>query len=263
MPLEHRNHATYFVPGLHRGLRALEVVGTTGRAMTISQVARELAVTRSSAFRTVYTLVQMGFLEEVENGRAYALGPRVLDLGFSYLNEQPIVRVSRSELEALRDHTGVSAHLGIREGRDVLFLDCVQTRTGFLSTVNVGARRPAHASPMGWLLLGNLDDGELAALYRDTPLLAMTDRTPTSLPALIEAVRDAAEGGHVVSHGIVERGGRSFTAPVRDRGGRAVAAIDVSGPESAFAPEQDDAFYVEAVRTAAERVSARLGHGGA
>ena len=260
MPREHRNHDTYFVPGLHRGLRMLEIVGTAGGAMTISEMARELAVARSSAFRTVYTLVQMGFLEEVENGRAYGLGPRVLDLGFSYLNEQPIVKVARSELEALRDHTGVSAHLGVREGRDVLFLDCVQTRTGFLSNVNVGARRPAHASPMGWLLLADLDDGELAALYHDMPLTAMTARTPTSLPALIGAVRKAAEGGYVVSHGIVERGGRSVTVPVRDRGGRAVAAIDVSGPDSAFAPEHDEGFYVAAVRAAAERVSSRLGH---
>ena len=255
MKQEHRNHDTYFVPGLHRGLRTLEIVGTAGRAMTISEMARELAVTRSSAFRTVYTLVQMGFLEEVENGRAYGLGPRVLDLGFSYLNEQPIVKVARPELEALRDHTGVSAHLGVREGRDVLFLDCVQT--------NVGARRPAHASPMGWLLLADLDDGELAALYRDTPLTAMTERTPTSLPALIDAVREAAQGGHVVSHGIVERGGQSFTAPVRDRSGRAVAAIDVSGPDSAFAPEHGETFFVAAVKAAADRVSSRLGHASA
>ena len=67
-----------------------------------------------------------------------------------------IIEIARPELERLRDRTNVTAHLTIRDGRELLYLCCVQTRSGFLSTFNVGARLPTYAVPMGWLLLRDL-----------------------------------------------------------------------------------------------------------
>ncbi|MEQ9798997.1 MAG: IclR family transcriptional regulator [Salinisphaeraceae bacterium] len=255
-------HDRYFVPGLHRGLALLEVFGRLARPLSASEAARELGISRSAAFRTVYTLAHMGFLEETEGGRAYRLGSRVLNLGFAYLSSQNLVELARPDLEALRDETGISSHLAIRDGRDVLFLDCVQTRTGFLSNMNVGARRPAHGSPMGWLMLADLDEADLRALYDGEAMMPLTGLTPTTLPALRRAIDRANRDGFVMSHGIAEAGGQSVSAPVRDRSGRVVAAIDISGPVSAFDLARPEADYIEWTRVAARRISAKLGHSG-
>jgi DNA-binding IclR family transcriptional regulator len=61
----HKNHGIYFVPGLRRGLLTLEMIAAAQKPMNVSEIAAELGVTRSSAFRLVYTLHHMGFLDEV------------------------------------------------------------------------------------------------------------------------------------------------------------------------------------------------------
>lgn len=255
---QHKNHAVYFVPGLHRGLRVLEIVAAARRPLGISEIATEIGLTRSSVFRLVYTLRHMGFLEE-EQSKLFTLGPRVLNIGFAFLASKDIIEIARPELEALRDETQVSAHLAIRDERDVLYLSCVQTRSGFLSNMNVGSRVPAYAAPMGWLLLSGVPQPELAELYRKDAFAPLTGQTPASAEQLIETVEAARRRGYVVSRGVMEAAGSSISAPITDRRGNIVAAIDISGPDSAFDLDEIDGRYLIAVRAAAERISARLG----
>jgi DNA-binding IclR family transcriptional regulator len=255
----HRNHDVYFVPGLQRGLMALETIAAAGRPLSVSEIGARLSLTRSAVFRLVYTLRHMGFLEATEGTKLFALGPRVLNIGFAFLASRDIIEIARPDLELLRDRTGVSSHLAIRDVRDVLFLSCVQTRSGFLSNMNVGTRMPAYASPMGWLLLSDLSGREIAALFEGADFTPLTEQTPSDIAALARCIADAAVLGHVVSHGIMEAGGSSISAPVFDKAGRVTAAIDISGPDSAFEARRMDSFYVPEVMAAAERISARLG----
>ena len=255
-----KNHARYFVPGLHRGLRVLEIVGAAGRPMSVAEVTAQLDLTRSSVFRLIYTLRHMGFLQEAENTRQISLGPRVLNLGFAYLASKDIIELALPELETLRDISGVSAHMAIRDERDVLYLCCVQTRSGFLSNMNVGARVPAYASPMGWVLLGNLTLSEINKLYSDTDYKSLTQHTPRNASELVAKVSDTLSRGFVVSRGVMEPGGSSISAPVFDKSDQIVAAINISGPDSAFDLDALEDRYAGHVVATAQRISAKLGH---
>lgn len=257
-----KNHATYLVPGLQRGLNVLEIVAGARKPLTVTEIAEQLGVSRSSAFRLIYTLRFMGCLELSSDERSYQLGARVLNLGFAFLSTQSIIQVARRDLETLRDETGVSAHLAIRDGRDVLFLDCVQSLTGFQSNVNVGSRIGAHASPLGWLLMSDIASRDIAELFRNATLEPLTDKTPVTLPALMEKVMQAATDGYIVSRGFAEQGGSSVSAPVFDKDGGIIAAIDISGPDSAFDENKFKGFYKDAVVRTAARISERLGYSG-
>ncbi len=254
------NHGAYLVPGLERGLRVLEALAEAGRPLGLTEIGARLGLTRSSVFRLTYTLRHMGFLEEVEGAKGFRLGARVLNLGFAYLTAQDIIETARPELELLRDRTGVTTHLAIRDGAEVLYLSCIQTRTGFLSNMNVGSRMPAHATPMGWLLMADLSPREVAQLLAHVTLAPLTAQTPTDLGALTARIGEAAATGHVVSRGAMEPGGSSIAAPVFGRDGKVAAAIDISGPDSAFDLAEMDSRYVPEVRAAATRISARLGY---
>jgi DNA-binding IclR family transcriptional regulator len=256
----HKNHDIYFVPGLRRGLGLLEVLAAARRPLGLAELARELGLTRSSVFRLVYTLRHMGYLEGIDDSKSVTLGPRVLNIGFAYLASKDIIEVSRVDLEALRDRTNVTAHLAIRNEREVLYLNCVQTRSGFLSTLNVGARLPAYATPMGWLLLSDLSSQEIARLFGRGPLEQLTDQTPHTIAAVAARVAEAAAQGYAISRGAVEAGGSSIAAPVLDQTGRVVAAIDISGPDSAFELAKFETRDVREVVACAQRISSRLGH---
>ncbi len=256
----HKNHASYFVPGLQRGLRVLEVIAAARRPMTVSEIASKLKLSRSSVFRLVYTLQLTGFLEPIEDAKVFTLGARVLNIGFAYLASKDIIEVARADLETLRNNTNVSAHLAIRDTREVLYLSCIQTRSGFLSNMNVGARIPAYATPMGWFLLSDLSNREIATLFEGQVFETLTDQTPRDLGSLSQRIAEGIGKGCIISHGIMEAGGSSIAAPVFDKSGRVVAAIDVSGPDSAFEMSELQSRYVNEVLKAAASISARLGH---
>jgi len=255
-----KNHEAYFVPGLQRGLMVMETIAAERRPLTVTEIAKRLSLTRSSVFRLIYTLRHMNFLEQAADKKQFTLGPRVLNIGFAYLASKDIIELSRPDLERLRDETNVSTHLAIRDDLDVLYLSCAQTRSGFLSNMNVGARLPAHVTPLGWLLLSDLPPREVSRLYHGRELVRMSPHTPTELGQLMMRVAEAAAHGHVVSRGLVELGGSSVSAPIFDRTGKVVAAIDVSGPDSAFDLDALDTRYVDAVVTTAHQISRRLGY---
>lgn len=257
-----KNHDAYYVPGLQRGLRVLEMVAAAQGPLTVSEVAEQLGLTRSSAFRLIYTLRDMGFLEAVPNCKSVRLGLRVLNIGFAYLARMDMIEIARPDLELLRDRTNVTAHLAIRDGKELLYLSCMQTRSGFLSTMNIGARLPVYATPMGWLLLADLPPAELSALLARIDFAPLTEHTPRNEAALRRRIAEATASGRVISHGIVEPGGSSISAPIRDRDGRIVAAIDVAGPDSAFDLAEFGTRYATETVHAAARISRRLGYGG-
>jgi IclR family transcriptional regulator, pca regulon regulatory protein len=259
---ESPNHSIYVVPGLHRGLRVLEILGEAGKPMSLSEISRAMELGRSSVFRLVYTLRQMGFLKEGEQANTYTLGARVLNLGFAYLNQLPITTIARPHLAALRDTTGVSAHLSVLEGHDVLYLGSHQARTGFVSNMVTGTRTAAYASAIGWCLLVALSDAELEAFCEGQEMTAYTKHTPTDAAALKARVDQVRSDGYVVSRGYREPGGSSVAAPVRDNTGKVVACINISGPDSGFDFARIDSFYVPETRATALQISRELGYGG-
>jgi IclR family pca regulon transcriptional regulator len=230
--------------------------------MSLSDIGRAMDLSRSSTFRLVYTLRHMDFIKEAEQKNTYTLGARVLNLGFSYLNQQPITAIARPLLSDLRDTTGVSAHLSVLEGHDVLYLGSHQARTGFVSNMVTGTRIEAYATAIGWCLLSGFSDAELDAFCADIEMQAMTEHTPTDFGALKARVDQARDDGYVFSRGFREPGGSSIAVPVRDNTGRVVACVNISGPDSGFDFARVDGFYIPETRATALRISRELGYAG-
>ncbi|HVZ54597.1 MAG TPA: IclR family transcriptional regulator [Pseudolabrys sp.] len=251
----------YIVPGLERGLTILQLFGDDGKIIRLAEIARQLGVPRSSAFRLVYTLETLGFVERTKDGYGYRLGSRVLSLGFAYLSSTEVVNVARDPLNALNRRTGLGVNLAVREGTDIVHLIRIASRGPFTSNLQVGQRRPAHAAPMGRVLLCELPDEELAALYPGKdPLPRYTASTPTTLDQLRKLLARDRARGYVISLGTFVPSGCSLSAPVRDATGKIIAAINISGArDPALEKELGGKLKDELLATAAE-ISASLGY---
>ncbi len=262
MKPESSNHKVYFVPGLFRGLRVLEILGAADEPMSLSEIGRAMELSRSSTFRLIYTLNQMGFLKDGEQKNTYTLGARVLNLGFAYLNQQQITTIARPHLSRLRDKTAVSAHMSVLEGTDVLYLGSHQARSGFVSNMVTGTRTQAYSSAIGWCLLGNLSAPELEAFCADIEMEAFTKHTPTNFAMLRARVTEVRQQGYIFSNGFRDPGGSSVAAPVRDNTGKIVACVNVSGPDSGFDFDRIESFYVPETKATALQISRELGYVG-
>ncbi len=218
----------YLVPALIRGLKILGTLAEDANRLTLSEVATSLGVTRSSAYRLLYTLGHLGFVDYDAKAKSYALGPQVLALGYRYLASRDLIDVATPHLVRLRDRTGWSAHLGELHGRDVVYLARVATRRSIASTVHVGTRLPAHATTMGRILLGALSERELRELYHDD-LSRPHNLVPyAGIDDLVQRIALDRASGVVVQNSGYEPGVASIAAPVRDVSDRIVAAINIS-----------------------------------
>lgn len=248
----------YLVPGLIRGLHVLTAFTPQRREMSLSDLARILGVSRSAAFRSVYTLTEMGFLLQNEARKTYTLGPAVMRLGFGYLATRELVEIALPELERLRDETDWSTHLGVRDGPLVLYMLRIPSRLGLGSIVHVGSRLPAAKTTMGRVLLADLDEETLVALYRDSDLVRADQHTNAGLTNLLAQWRGDKDSDLISQVGSFEAGITSVAAPLRDMSGKVIAAINAthSADNQSQVPEE----ILAAVLRTAKRISKLMGN---
>ncbi len=101
----------------------------------------------------------------------------MLRLGFEYLSSLELTDLGLPIIEALRDETGLTAHIVIRDGRDVVFVAKAQSHAPIFSSVkvNVGTRLPAYATTHGQVLMGDMTLDELKKLYPEPELERFTE----------------------------------------------------------------------------------------
>jgi DNA-binding IclR family transcriptional regulator len=249
----------YVVPGLQRGLQLLAQFTRERRELSGAELSRRMDLPRASVFRLLQTLELMGFVERVGDSAHYKLGLAVLQLGFEYLAAMELTEHGRPVLEALSAATGLSAHLVVRDGREVVFVAKAAGQSSLFNSIQVGARLPAHATVLGRILLINQSAANLLELYANTPLTAFTQQTPTTLAALKKMVDDIAARGWGISQGGFEAGISTIAAPVFDDRHSVTAAISVTVPSSRV-EELRQAELVAHVQAAAARLSQRLSH---
>lgn len=252
----------YLVPGLMRGLALLEAFSAEQQTLSLAELSKAVGLPRSSVFRLVYTLTEMGFLIRDDAAKTYRLGARVLGLGFTYLASQELIEVARPRLEALSDRTRCSAHLGVLEGTEIVYLARFAVDSAMTSGIRVGARLPAHATSIGRAILSQLPHDEVRTLFREATLAAFSDQTATTIDALLQqAIKDATRG-FALSHSAFEAGIASVAAPIFGSEGKVVAAINVTTPESAIQAGELEGRIADAVLATAQEISSWLGYPG-
>ena len=244
----------YLVPALERGLRMLGEFSRDTRTIGAPEFARRLGLPRSTVFRLLSTLESMGFVERA--GNDYCLGVAVLRLGFEYIASLDVSELGRPVVEALRDESGLSAQLVIRDGTEVVIIARAAAPSAFASNVNVGTRLPAHATILGRILLCGASDAELEALYPGS-LPRVSARAPRTLAELKKLMRQDAARGYAVSESYFESGISAVAAPVRDQSGRIVAALSVTAQRPRLEPKERERL-VKLVLNAAAALSRRL-----
>ncbi len=252
---------TYSVPPVHRAFTLLRHIAAGGKCRNASATARDLGLNRTTLIRLLHTLEAERMIESIDDGLSWQLGPGMLALAADALKSRDVLRVAQPVMARLAFDSGLSSHLGVLDGREIIYLLREAPNSHLVSNVREGTRLPAHATTVGRVLLAYLPPEELARLYDDAPLAAATDKTATTLEALRQQIEFDRQRGAAWSAGNFERGIGSCAAPIFDHQERVIAAVNVTGPENQFTPDTPKASLIEAqIIAAAAQISAALGY---
>jgi IclR family transcriptional regulator, pca regulon regulatory protein len=249
---------------LERGLAILAAFRSGRPVLGVSELGREIGLSRSTTHRYVATLARLGYLRQDDGTKKYRLGPRVLDLGFSAINSMELREVAAPHLRALSDATGFTVNMAILDGLDIVYVErCRSTRAGLREVdlnLHVGARLPAYCTSLGKVLLAFLPDDERDAALASIAFSRRGPNTITSRSALAAELRRVRLDGFAINNEELAYGLRSIAAPVLDHDGVAVAAINLAVHSSMVSMQDLAARLSATVRRAAAEVSAHLGY---
>lgn len=253
----------YSVPAIVAAFTVLRHIAAGNRCNNTSRTAKALGINRTTLIRVLATLEAEGAVEQIANEGGYRLGTSLITIASQALNERGILQVARPFLLQLVHQLNLSAHLGVRDGREIVYLARETPNSHLASTVREGTRLPAHATSIGRILLAELPVAQVRALYAGQAMEAFTAKTRTTL-AELELQLDEDRARHMSwSVANFEPGIGSAAVAVYDHQARAVAAINVTGHASAFADEGGQAQRIEQhLKAAARAISEALGYRG-
>ncbi|TFV64027.1 UNVERIFIED_ORG: IclR family transcriptional regulator [Bacillus sp. AZ43] len=246
-----------FVQSLDRGLAVIRAFDAEHPRLQLSEVARLTGLTRAAARRFLLTLVELGYVRV--DGREFSLRPRVLELGYSYLSGLTLPDVAQPHLEALVGRVDESSSVSVLDGNDVVYVARVHTKRIMTVLITVGTRFPAYATSMGRVLLAGLPDAELDAYLDRAELTPLTSRTVTDPGRLRKVLERVRSQGFAVVDQELEEGLRSAAAPVHDRQGAVVAAVNLSVSASRTTLRQLEEDFLPPLLETAGQISRDLG----
>ena len=224
--LEALNGDPNFMRSLARGLAVVRGFAQEQRPMSIGKLSQKTGIPRAAVRRCLYTLEQLGYVASAEGG-LFSLRPKLMTLGYAFLSSTPLTVSAQPYLDRVSEAVSESCSLATLDGDDILYLARSVTSRIISVTLNVGSRLPACCTSIGYVLLAELPEADLAKYLQRVDLKRYTEKTITSARALREHLLQVRAAGYAIADQQMERGVVSIAVPVRNVAGNAVAGINV------------------------------------
>jgi IclR family KDG regulon transcriptional repressor len=208
--------------------RMLREFGKHSTQLGVTQLARRVGVGKSTAHRVIWTLVEEGLLEKVEETGLFRLTTTMRSLGASAETAQRLHEAATIPLYHLRRKTAGTLHVAILDGVDVLYIERREGPGAIPFFRAVGSRNSAHVTSSGKVLLAYLPPDQQRRMVESMRLTPKTSRTITSSPAFLAELAQVRRQGYGENRGESTPGICSIAAPIRDPLGRVVASVSVA-----------------------------------
>jgi IclR family transcriptional regulator, pca regulon regulatory protein len=249
---------------LERGLEILSSFSSGRRLIGVSELSRELGLTRSTTHRYVATLARLGYLHQDVGTRKYSLSPRVLELGFTAINSMELRHVAAPYMQRLCDETGHTVNLAILDDVDIVYVERFRASRHNQNQIDldlhVGSRLPAYCTSMGKVLLASLPDAVSDELLDRITFARRGPNTLTSKTALVAELRRIRVAGIAVNNEELAYGLRSVAVPVFSAADEAVAALNLAAHRTMASLDDLVARLGPIMQRTAAQISSQLGY---
>jgi DNA-binding IclR family transcriptional regulator len=245
---------------LRRGLRILDLVADRTRngepSVSLTTLSTTLGTAKSTVLRLTAPMLENDLLRRTPDA-GFTLGLGSLLLGQSYLEGIDLRAAAAPFLRRTAEQTGLTCHLVVPDGTDIVYVDKVETRGTVRMGSRIGNRLPMRNTASGKAMVA-FGDPELLDRVLAHPAAAMTEHSITDDGRWRQEIGRTRERGYGVDDRENEPDIRCVAAPVLDHGNQVVGAMSISGLASRFKAASVREFGGGVVRTALE-ISVALG----
>ncbi|MBH0024339.1 IclR family transcriptional regulator [Salinibacterium sp. SWN248] len=246
-----RSATSYHSQGLVKALKVLKVLGAQEKALSLAELSVELELPKSTLIRLLSVLEQEAFVYREGDPPVYALGHAVLDISESYRRVANTADVAAPYLKTLAHATGLTANLGVLEGRWALHL-CVQEPDRPLRfRSRDGSLDYTYCTGIGKMLLSEIPVDQISQHLPEEPYARFTEYTIVNREQMDANLDTIRERGYSLDDQERDLGVICLAVPI-PLGLDVPVAISVSGPAGELAPELRESLSQRVHDVAAE-----------
>ncbi|MFM0653542.1 IclR family transcriptional regulator [Paraburkholderia sediminicola] len=239
-----------------KGLTVLEKLAESDRPRGVTELSRQMNLTKSNVQRLLSTLVELGYAQKDQETGRYGPTLRMWEFGYKALSRDRVRLAAAPYLKNLFEQCGETVFLCAAEGTDVVYVDKIEGIDSSGIFCMVGMRMPALKTAAGRAVLAfqanEIIDRALAVWSTETlqPALDSDD--------VKRKLGEIREAGYATSVGEFRPGVNSIAAPIWGADGKAVASVVINGPADRLSTDRLQSLVVN-VTTIAVQISEALG----
>src|SRR3712207_1961400 len=259
MHMETTKRRNNFVQSVDRAITVMELLSRRGWS-GVTEVANELGINKSTAYRLLTTLRDRGLVEQDAATEKYRLGFGLVLLASAVTAGLDVLRCAQPVCERLSEKTQETVTVAVLEDDDAVIIHQTVSRSSALSVDWTGRHTPLHATAAGQIFLSHMPEDQLRRIL-SSPLERFTEYTILDPATLEERAWETRDRGYGYTIEELEVGLNAVGAPVHSSDGVVVATVSVSGPAFRL-PAEGIPEAAELVKDAASEISWCLGFRG-
>ncbi|GGA26541.1 IclR family transcriptional regulator [Paenibacillus physcomitrellae] len=228
--------------------------------LNINEMARLSGIPKTSVHRMIGSLEEMGLLSKDTEGK-YSLGLLFLQFGNLVAERLDIRHTSLPVMEQLKDEIKEAVHLVLRDGRESIYIEKLDTDHPVRLFTKIGRKAPLYAGASSRVILAFMSEDEREAYLKEVSLKPIASGTVTDKQKLRKLLEDSRTKGYSFSRSELENYTVELSAPIFDHAGQIIAALSTAGLEVQFDQGRIEQLSVK-VRQAADEISQKLGFTG-
>ena len=243
---------------LDRAFDILDVLSETNMPMKLSEIAEACDLSKSTAHRILTAMLARSFVAKSEAGE-YTIGYKIIEMASTQINNLELLTEAQPYLSKLMRELDLTAHLGILDGPDVVYLEKMDGHPNSQMYTQIGHRSPGFCSSIGKCLMAGMSRDELEDVLDECDFKKYTPKTITDRREFIRHLKEVRRQGWAIDDEEFETGHRCVGATVYDYRGLPVAAISASGSTAILSDDKIEETVKE-VRECARQLSRRIGY---
>ncbi len=225
------------IGSLDRALALIDELARNAEELGVTELSTRLSMSKNQVFRILSTLKEHDYVRQTEN-KTYRLGSKFIEIGQRLISQNDLLQVAQTEMDWLRDETGETVHLFVRDGLQVVCVARRESRAAISLSAQVGRRFLMHAGACPKAILAYQDATLIDATIAEHGLPSYTDRTVLTRDALEAQLALIRQQGYAESDEDLDPSGYSIAVPIAGLNGQVNTALSVAGPLHRFTVDQ-------------------------
>jgi DNA-binding IclR family transcriptional regulator len=214
---------------LRNGLAVLSLLAESPHPMGLSEVGREMSLSKATTYRLLLVLDDLGYVTQDPETRKYRLGLHILSIARGLLNSMELRVAALPYMRELYERLGETVNLAVLEGHEIVLLERISSRFMLNSDLPPGSHLPTFCTAIGKVMLAQLPEATARDVLGAADRVKYTERTVTKIDDIMRELRTVRTRGAAFNDQEYSIGVRSAAAPVFDARGL-VASVDVTVP---------------------------------